>query len=1597
MKNKISKLLQGGIAGLVAGILALVTLFSSIIFLIVYTIWILISNYGYCTLPFAQECWNPDKIYYSDPIRDDEILSTARHMVKVRTNLGSKGVSNYNLYYNKVPVYDAEDVQKVDSKSYMKNGKKKEGATTDSVNDASKDSTTDTKTDSSAQDNTGNKNDNSSNGDNSSGSSSTNPSTETTKNTESAGATGTTGSSGGKYKINEQPPIDDSLRAMIKKVLGRTTSHSLPNIFQTNIDANVESVISAATKEGLDPRFLTSIIVHETGYGTAPGVHKRNNTGGIVCVHPAGIKVTGCSNGMSHFATLDDSIRYQANFLRRLYIDKGHLTVPEVGAIYAPIGASNDPTNLNKNWVPSIGKTLKSMGVTEDIGVPINGIIDFGDFAGGGPTETPFPEESKYKKLQVINLPLDSDKTLYRQVPAKDLKKKAEEKLVKIFGSKLGGIMKEFLPKLEDGSMNEAEIHLRTLIQNDMQATVGLEFLKYETAHALLRAKREMGAPEKGEDDEKNSFITRKSFDPYIVDFGKWVGEVGYGDKMHLTFKQQLKGLMDGLKNLAKFKLDERNTELVKKSNKLAKSLLLTTDFQNKNKLLAEAAQDELIYPFVVYEMQKIPTEKDLTAKNLQKLYDDYVKENNIDEQILSVLSIGHFMKRNSFEEFKKEYEDDFGLFSFGPESAKKAFDKYVSDERAKTEEDDVQEAVNKKYTNTSFWQKVGNQANGLIQAPKNYAKGTYFDMKVKGNTFIRFAIYSKSRDLIEVGSYSRNLCFLTDRYGKEDISKYEQLKSELGSEFGNLIPGNWAKSYKDVGDSNAVKDFCIKVNKAAYGEGKLTWEESQVLDKVRITKAVNFTCVPKPEEILKQEKEEYDRKKKEEEKETNKNNSPAKENDYGKGVLAGEFKDEVSMGPRSPYKVQNAKVYAKLPKSMENLGSDAEAIYEDINKLLEKKGKGQNSIAFVLNEDAPVLTYLGEATKTGGTYSIEWVDMENNAKISMTLSDPDLNCEDYKDSKYLGIATHERKVDMTASAEAYYPSVYEAYAVSERFNLSGLKGTGAGSSSTADTAGAGTSTGDGGITGTPTGKVLSMESTAYIAKCPGCSGITAYGIDARGNPPPKVIAVDPKVIPLGTYVHVEGYGEAIAGDTGGRIKGNIIDVLVGSNAEARQWGRKQNVKVTILAGKPPGYGKPASSTDTSTKDTTKGEDKSKDTTTDDSKDGASGTPTTGNPFGTKGTYDGSPNNVKWEPIKTDVIKGPTNIHPTLAQRLIDLVKAKGKTSITITDGGRTRAQQEDVKRRKPTLAATPGKSKHEAGLAVDVVDQWLKDMRDPELQKYGLHKPVLASKGEDWHIEVIETGTAVGRSNRSNAEVIQILGGLNPDVKVAGGVTSSPAGEFREKSLDLFFSYLNIDYSLDEEWKTKVGDWFTSRTVGTSSVSGDSTTAPGGSRVLDKTAYEGVDFQLPLSPGSNGKLTVSSGFGYRMISGKRDFHEGIDFKGNTDTPIYAATDGVVQAAGVGQGYGNRVRIMTKTAKGDTIYTTYGHLNSISVKQGQQVKRGDHIGGMGNTGHSFGTHLHFDIGFNGYTTDKRVDPGPILGLSSSNVVCQPTASNCPAK
>lgn len=91
--------------------------------------------------------------------------------------------------------------------------------------------------------------------------------------------------------------------------------------------------------------------------------------------------------------------------------------------------------------------------------------------------------------------------------------------------------------------------------------------------------------------------------------------------------------------------------------------------------------------------------------------------------------------------------------------------------------------------------------------------------------------------------------------------------------------------------------------------------------------------------------------------------------------------------------------------------------------------------------------------------------------------------------------------------------------------------------------------------------KKITVVASAYSYKQKGMGHITSRGINLKKHP--RVIAVDPKVIKLGSKVYVPGYGYAIAGDTGGSIKGKKIDVHMTSVKKAKKWGRKK-VKIKV-------------------------------------------------------------------------------------------------------------------------------------------------------------------------------------------------------------------------------------------------------------------------------------------------------------------------------------------------------------------------------------------------------------------------------------------------
>lgn len=120
--------------------------------------------------------------------------------------------------------------------------------------------------------------------------------------------------------------------------------------------------------------------------------------------------------------------------------------------------------------------------------------------------------------------------------------------------------------------------------------------------------------------------------------------------------------------------------------------------------------------------------------------------------------------------------------------------------------------------------------------------------------------------------------------------------------------------------------------------------------------------------------------------------------------------------------------------------------------------------------------------------------------------------------------------------------------------------------------------------------------------------------------------------------------------------------------------------------------------------------------------------------------------------------------------------------------------------------------------------------------------------------------------------------------------------------------------------------------------------------------------------------LVVTSKYGYRPhpVTGRYQFHKGIDFRAATGTRVYASKGGRVIFAGRKGGYGKIVGIEHES----NFTTWYGHLSRIRVKTGQTVSQGKVIGLSGNTGISTGPHLHFEIRYKG-RSEKPTNHLPI--------------------
>lgn len=140
---------------------------------------------------------------------------------------------------------------------------------------------------------------------------------------------------------------------------------------------------------------------------------------------------------------------------------------------------------------------------------------------------------------------------------------------------------------------------------------------------------------------------------------------------------------------------------------------------------------------------------------------------------------------------------------------------------------------------------------------------------------------------------------------------------------------------------------------------------------------------------------------------------------------------------------------------------------------------------------------------------------------------------------------------------------------------------------------------------------------------------------------------------------------------------------------------------------------------------------------------------------------------------------------------------------------------------------------------------------------------------------------------------------------------------------------------------------------------------------------------RIPMGYPTTGRVTSLFGIRKDPFTKRKKMHEGIDFADRYGTAIHATAKGRVTFTGWNGPYGKQVVI----DHGNGYVTTYSHLSSITVKEGDLVERGDQIGRMGTTGRSTGVHLHYEVHKNG----KPLDPKSFLG--GEEIIAQEETTN----
>lgn len=786
----------GKLLGLLAApIIAIVMIFSSLLLIVFMVIWVILSNYEMCSLPYEKECWKPDRVYEEDPIMDVEILdmvygedgmintreriidqNTIYHYSDLDGKLNLKVEDGFTLsgpaqaFIKDIPILDAASVRRVNEEE--KNLRKELAESKNNEDDVIFDSGEEEK-----------------------------PNTDV----------------GSVYKITDSTTIDDEMRKKLESLLYRTDvkSEGRGNRFAELKGSGILDVfIDAGIKNGIDPVFLIAVSVHEAGNGTSFSLHSRNNVGGIRCPELTKEQKEefgyerceeSASNGkFSVWKTVEGSIKYKAYLLNKAYANDAppKLTVFDVGMKYAPLSDNKDPNALNNHWVGQVGQRLLSLGINNVGSLGIDGIMNL---APSNSTVRPSFDKYNFAKVfytkGVPNNPWDLIGDDYwdtrkKQISmnatlrgAKDSVKiraglvdKTKTEAQKTLDEEINGFYKNI--KVDDAMISEAELQLRTTLQFDLDGMLGENHIHYETAHAMLRLKRQVENAQKG--------YTKDDFNSKVM-FYKMQNEEPINSELLSVYRDSYIELLKDI--------DVYDNGLTEEGN-IEKSLNVKES--NRNFILNKSARSDELYPFLAIVLDKTPTEynKELGIEIIEK-FEEYVKEKNIEPKLLSTLTVGRLLKRNASAYFVSNYM----WFSLDKEQLEKEFEEYVTAERKKANlgVDVVTSQMDK-----GFW---GNVASDIKHSPLavwNWNKSgklmtqEYMDMSVKNNIYVKFGVFDKTREMMEIGAFARDTCFYFESYNSQ---------------------------------------ACMIANYSTYGSDVYTWEKSDVLDKTKQNAVYGTVC----------------------------------------------------------------------------------------------------------------------------------------------------------------------------------------------------------------------------------------------------------------------------------------------------------------------------------------------------------------------------------------------------------------------------------------------------------------------------------------------------------------------------------------------------------------------------------------------------------------------------------------------------------------------------------------------------------------------------------------------------------------------------------